>query len=126
MPKANQRYRTITEYIALFPPPVRRLLASVRQAIASCAPTATETINYGIPTFKLGGRNLVHFAAFKHHIGFYPTPAAISFFQKELTGFKQAKGSVQFPLEGPMPIGTIKRMVKFRVNQITTAASKKK
>lgn len=123
MPQPNKPCHTIDEYMVLFPPPVRRLLMAVRQAIAACAPAATETINYGIPTFKLGGRNLVHFAAFKNHIGFYPAPSAISFFQKELAGFKQAKGSVQFPLDQPLPLGTIKKMVKFRVKEAAARAS---
>jgi uncharacterized protein YdhG (YjbR/CyaY superfamily) len=108
---------TINEYIAVFPENVQDILEKFRQAIKKSAPEAEETINYGIPTFKLNGRNLVHFAAFKNHIGFYPTPSAIAAFKKELTPYKQAKGSVQFPLDKPIPFDIIKKIVKYRVKE---------
>jgi uncharacterized protein YdhG (YjbR/CyaY superfamily) len=104
----------IDEYIASFPAPVQAALRQVRAAIRAAAPDAQEAIKYRLPTFVLNG-NLVHFGAFKKHIGFYPTPSAIEQFQDELSGYVNAKGSVQFPLDQPMPLKLISRMVKFRV-----------
>ena len=108
---------TIDEYIASFPDDVKTLLEHMRQTIKKAAPTAEETLGYQMPTFKLNGKNLVHFAAFKHHIGFYPIPSGITAFQKELSVYIQGKGSVQFPLEKPMPYDLVKRIVLFRVNE---------
>jgi len=107
---------TIDEYIAGFSSPVKAKLEEIRQAIRLAAPQAKETINYQIPTFVLNG-NLVHFAAFKNHIGFYPTPSGIEAFKKELSAFEGAKGSVQFPFDQPLPVALIRKMVKFRVKQ---------
>jgi uncharacterized protein YdhG (YjbR/CyaY superfamily) len=117
----------IDQYIAEFPDNVRETLETLREAIRNAAPDADETINYQIPTLKLNG-NLVHFAAFPNHIGFYPTPSGIEKFKKELAGFKTAKGSVQFPLDQPLPLGLIKKIVKFRVaeNKKNTPAKKKR
>jgi len=98
----------------MFPARTQRVLRELRKTIKAAAPDAQETINYGIPTFALNG-NLVHFAAFDEHIGFYPTPSAIVAFRKELAGYPGAKGSVQFPLDKPMPLRLITRIVKFRV-----------
>lgn len=109
---------TIDEYLASFPDDVQGILERMRQTIKKAAPTAVETISYQMPTFKLNGKNLVHFAAFKHHIGFYPIPSGITAFQKELSVYKQGKGSVQFPLDKPMPYDLVKRIVLFRVNEI--------
>jgi uncharacterized protein YdhG (YjbR/CyaY superfamily) len=89
----------------------------VRATIRKAAPEATETIKYGIPTFVLE-ENLVHFAAFKKHIGFYPTPSAMAAFRDQLSAYKSAKGSVQFPLASPMPLKLIERMVRFRVTEV--------
>lgn len=100
----------------MFPKNVQNILERLRRVIRESAPQAEETINYGIPTFKLNG-NLVHFAAFKNHIGFYPTPSAIAAFKKELSPYKQAKGSVQFPLDKPIPCDIIKKIVKYRVKE---------
>jgi len=108
---------TIDVYIASFPDNVQGILETMRRTIKKAAPTAEETIRYQMPTFKLNGKNLVHFAAFKHHIGFYPTPSGITAFQKELSIYKQGKGSVQFPLDKPMPYDLVKRIVLFRVNE---------
>ena len=107
---------TIDEYIAGFTPPVKAKLEEIRQIIRLAAPEAKETINYQIPTFVLHG-NLVHFAAFKNHIGFYPTPSGIETFKKELSGYEGAKGSVQFPFDQPLPLALITKIVKFRVKQ---------
>lgn len=107
----------IDEYIATFPKDVQKVLEQVRAAIKKAAPGAEQTISYAIPTFKLNGSNLVHFAAFKNHIGFYATPTGHAEFKKELSIYRQGKGSMQFPLDQPMPLGLISRIVKFRVKQ---------
>lgn len=107
---------SIDEYISMFPNDVQKRLKEVRETIRKAAPEAKETINYQIPTFKLNG-NLVHFAGFKKHIGFYPAPSGIEKFKDELTMYKGAKGSIQFPLDKPLPLDLIKRIVKFRVQE---------
>jgi uncharacterized protein YdhG (YjbR/CyaY superfamily) len=112
----RRQFKTIDEYIAACPENVRPILEAMRRAIRQAAPQAEETISYAIPTFKLNG-NLVHFAAFKNHIGFFPTPSAIVAFRKELAPYQQAKGSVQFPIAQPIPLGLVKKIVKFRVKQ---------
>ncbi len=109
-------YLSIDAYIESFPADIRERLQAVRAAIRQAAPGAQEKISYQIPTFYLNG-NLVHFAAFEKHIGFYPTPGGISRFRKELSKYKSAKGSVQFPLAEPLPIGLIRKIVKFRVEE---------
>ncbi|NVO12040.1 MAG: DUF1801 domain-containing protein [Bacteroidales bacterium] len=103
-------------YICGFPNEVQILLEQVRSTIRQVAPEAEETIKYAIPTFVLNG-NLVHFAAFKNHIGFYPIPSGIEAFKKELSVYKQGKGSVQFPLDQPMPLELIAKIVKFRLEE---------
>ena len=108
--------KEIDKFIAGFPKEVREILEKVRQTIRDAAPEADETINYGIPTFTLKG-NLVHFSAFKNHIGFYPTPSGIEKFKKELSTYEMAKGSVKFPLEQPIPYDLITRIVEFRVKE---------
>ena len=115
---------TIDEYIAGFPPDVQAILQKIRSTIRKAAPSAEETIKYQIPTFTLQG-NLVHFAAFKKHIGFYPTPAGTEKFKKELAVYKSAKGSVQFPLDQPIPYGLISKIVKFRVKENLAKAETK-
>jgi uncharacterized protein YdhG (YjbR/CyaY superfamily) len=116
--------RTIDEYLAEFPPETRAVLEEVRALIRAEAPEATETISYAIPTFDLGGRHLVHFAGYEKHIGFYPGARGIAAFKEELTGFKSAKGSVQFPLGQPLPADLIRRIVAFRVEEDTRRAAK--
>ena len=108
--------KNIDEYIAGFPEDIREILQQVRGAIKKAAPAAEETISYAIPTFTLNG-NLVHFAAFKNHIGFYPTPSGIKEFEKELSVYKQGKGSVQFPLDKPMPLELIRKIVRYRIKK---------
>jgi uncharacterized protein YdhG (YjbR/CyaY superfamily) len=115
---------TIDDYISAFPKDVQEILEQVRTTIKNAAPTAEEAISYAIPTFKLNG-NLVHFAAFKNHIGFYPTPMGVEEFKEELSIYKEGKGSVQFPLDKPMPLDLITRMVKFRVAKNLSKAAKK-
>lgn len=114
MPKTN--FQSIDEYIQTFPKDVQVILQNLRRTIKNAAPDASEKISYQIPTFTFHG-NLVHFAAFTNHIGFYPTPGAITAFKKELVRYKQAKGSVQFPLDEPLPLSLIQKMVKFRVKE---------
>lgn len=111
-----ENYRTIDEYIIKFPPNVQNILQKIRQLIKDLAPKAKETISYQIPTFKLNG-NLVHFAAYKNHIGFYPTPSAIKEFKNELSIYKLGKGTIQFPINQPIPYDLIKKIVKFRINE---------
>jgi len=108
--------KNIDDYVDRFPKEVQRLLTQMRLTIKQAAPQAKEKISYGIPTLALDG-NLVHFAAFKHHIGFYPTPSAITAFGKELSSYKCSKGAVQFPLDEPLPLALVSRMVKFRVTE---------
>lgn len=107
---------TIDAYISGFPRDVRIMLESLRKTIKESAPSAEEMIKYGIPTFTLHG-NLVHFGAYKSHIGFYPAPSGIETFKKELSVYKNAKGSVQFPLDEPLPLPLITKIVKFRVKE---------
>jgi uncharacterized protein YdhG (YjbR/CyaY superfamily) len=107
---------TIDEFIAIFPKDVREILEKVRETIRKAAPEAEETIGYGIPTFVLKG-NLVHFAAYKNHIGFYPTSSGIARFKDELTAYKTSRGTVQFPLDKPIPYDLISKIVAFRVKE---------
>ena len=115
---ANQKikFRTIDEYIAAFPDDIQLILEKIRKTIKDAAPGAEEAISYQIPTFKLNG-NLVHFAAFKNHIGFYPAPSGSEAFKKQLSVYKSGKGSVQFPLDKPMPLLLIQKIVKYRVKE---------
>ena len=108
--------KTIDEYIAGFPNDVQEILEKIRMTIRKAAPDAEETINYQIPTFTLKG-NLVHFAAYKKHIGFYPAPTGIEKFKNELSVYEGAKGSVKFPLDNPIPFDLISKIVKFRVKE---------
>lgn len=113
---AKTNFKSVDEYIKTFPGDIQKILKQIRQTIKEAAPEAEETINYQIPTYKLNG-NLVHFAAFKNHIGFYPTPAGIEKFKTELSKYGSAKGSVQFHLDKPMPLSLIKKIVKYRVKE---------
>src|SRR5512133_519257 len=108
--------KNIDEYISGFPDEIRLLLEEVRKTIRNAAPEATEAISYQMPTFRLNG-NLVHFAAFKNHIGLYPAPTGIETFSKELSAYKGGKGSVQFPISEPLPLDLITRIVRFRVDE---------
>jgi uncharacterized protein YdhG (YjbR/CyaY superfamily) len=106
----------IESYIEQFPEETREKLESIRQLIRKVAPEATETISYGIPTFKLK-TNLVHFAGYKKHIGFYPTPSGIEAFKQELSEYEVSKGTVKFSLDKPIPYDLIQKIVEFRVNE---------
>ena len=117
---------TIDEYIADFPQDVQKLLQQVRATIKKAAPKAEEKIGYGIPTFTLNG-NLVHFGGYKNHIGFYPAPAGLKAFEKELAPYLAGKGTAQFPIDKPLPLGLISEIVKFRVKQnLEKAGTKRK
>ena len=118
--------QTVDQYIAGFPEDVQAILQKIRATIKKAAPKAEEAIKYQMPTLVLNG-NLVHFAAFKNHIGFYPVPTGIEKFKKELSVYHTAKGSAQFPLDQPMPYGLITKIVKFRVKEnLAKAAAKAK
>ena len=106
------------EYIKTFPKDVQSILEKMRQTIREAAPEAVETISYQMPTFKLNGKNLVHFAAWRNHIGFYPTSSGTEAFKKELSRYKTAKGSVRFPIGEPIPYDLVKKIVVFRMKEI--------
>ncbi|MFD2611271.1 iron chaperone [Paenibacillus gansuensis] len=118
-------FETTDQYISTFPPEVQQLLHQVRQAIREVVPQAEERISYQMPTFALHG-NLVHFAAFKHHIGFYPGASGIEMFQHEFAKYKWAKGSVQFPMDEPLPLDLIRRITAFRVEENKRKAEEKR
>lgn len=115
---------SIDVYISGFPENIQATLEEIRKTIRQAAPEAQEAISYGIPTFVFQG-SLVHFAANKKHIGFYPAPSGIEAFKKELSVYKGAKGSVQFPIDKPMPLELIAEIVKFRVLENQERAKEK-
>jgi uncharacterized protein YdhG (YjbR/CyaY superfamily) len=112
----NNKCSSIDEYIATFPKEVQKRLVQIRKTIQQAAPKVTEAISYAMPTFIYNG-NLVHFAGYTHHIGFYPAPSAIVAFKKELASYKQSKGAVQFAHTDKLPLDLIKAMVLFRVKE---------
>ena len=115
----------IDSYIALHPENIQKLLRQVRATISKAAPDAEEAIRYAIPTFILNG-NLVHFAGFKNHIGFYPAPTGIEAFKEEIAPYEAGKGTLQFPLDKPLPISLISKIVKFRVKENLAKKPRKK
>jgi uncharacterized protein YdhG (YjbR/CyaY superfamily) len=116
---------TIDGYIADSPKDTQEHLKQIREVVRKLVPEAKEDIKYGMPTYVLNG-NLLHFAGFEHHIGFYPTPTGIASFKKDLAPYKQGKGSVQFPLDKPMPLALITRIIKYRLKQNLEKGKKKK
>jgi uncharacterized protein YdhG (YjbR/CyaY superfamily) len=118
-------FSSIDEYIAQFPAEIQSRLQTIRETIQAAAPAATEKISYQMPTFYLEG-NLVYFAAYKNHIGFYPTPSGLSNFEAELTPYRVAKGTAQFQHDQPLPLALITRMVEFRVAENLNKAVEKK
>ncbi len=124
MESNSSDYNTIDEYIALFPEDIQKILNQIRAVIRSAALEAEEKISYRIPTFVLKG-NLVHFAAYKHHIGFYPTSSAIAYFKDQLAGYEISKGTVRFPLDQPVPYELIRQITAFRVKEILEKAEVK-
>lgn len=117
-------FKNTDEYIATFPEAVQQKLQSLRQTILNAAPEAEEVISYQMPSYKLNG-NLVHFAGYKKHIGFYPGAAGIANFVEEIHDYKYAKGSVQFPIDQPLPLEIVTKIVQFRVKQNLEKAKKK-
>lgn len=109
----------VDKYIAEFPKEVQEILQNVRDTIINAAPDVVEKMAYGMPGYKLNGKPLVYFAGYAKHVGFYATPAAHEAFADELNGYKQGKGSVQFPLNKPMPFDLIKRLIEFKMKQLT-------
>ncbi len=112
--ETKKSFTSIDEYIESFPKETQKILREIRATIKAAAPQAEEKISYQMPTFFLNG-NLIHFAAFKNHIGLYPTPSGTEAFKEEIAKYKAAKGSIQLPLDEPMPLNLISRIVKFRV-----------
>ncbi len=107
---------SVDQYIAAFPPEIQKVLTQLRATIKEAAPDAEETISYQMPAYKLQGM-LVYFAGYKNHIGFYPGSSGIAAFTNEISGYKTSKGTVQFPVDQPLPLELITRMVNFRVNE---------
>jgi uncharacterized protein YdhG (YjbR/CyaY superfamily) len=122
----RKKFKTMDEYVRSFPPDVQKILEQLRTTIKEIVPEAEETISYGIPTFNLNGHHLVHFAAFMHHIGLYPTSSGIEAFKEELSSYTYARGSVQFPLEKPIPFDLVIRIVKYRVKEILEGGKTKR
>ncbi|RJP66598.1 MAG: hypothetical protein C4539_11200 [Ignavibacteriales bacterium] len=120
----GSQFKNIDEYINQFPGEIQVLLQSMRQTIKKAAPKAEEAIKYQMPTFTLNG-NLVHFAAYKNHIGFYPTPSGIEAFKNEFSTYKFSKGAVQFPIDEKLPLSLVSRIVKYRVEESTEKAKLK-
>ena len=125
MDASSRKFKNIDEYIENLPPDVQKLLEQLRRTIHETAPDATEAMSYGMPTFKLNG-NLVHFAAFKHHIGFYPTPSGVTAFENELVRYKHTKGAIQFPMDKPLPLDLVRKIVIFRVKESLDGERKQK
>jgi uncharacterized protein YdhG (YjbR/CyaY superfamily) len=119
-PKAEN----VDEYIAGFPKETQKVLKQIRKVVKQAAPTAQEIISYGMPAYKINGCILLYFAAFKKHIGFYALPSGNEAFKKEISNYKTGRGSIQFPLEKPMPIDLIIKIVRFRAKENLQKKSK--
>lgn len=119
------KFTTVDEYISTFPQEIRPILEKMRHTISKAAPKAEEVISYNMPAFKLNGM-LVYYAGYKKHIGFYPTASGITEFEEELTDYKTSKGAIQFPIDKPLPIGLITKIVKFRIAENNEKALLKK
>lgn len=118
--------QSVAEYISRFPEDVQQVLEEVRATIEKAAPEATEGIGYAMPAYSVQGKPLVYFAGYKSHVGFYATPTGHSAFEKQLSKYKQGKGSVQFPLDEPMPLALITKIVKFRLKEVKEKLKAKK
>jgi uncharacterized protein YdhG (YjbR/CyaY superfamily) len=123
--EAGIKFKTVAEYFSSFPESTREILEVMRSTIKQEAPNAQEVISYNMPAFKANGV-LVYYAAYQGHIGFYPTSKPIEVFKEELSAYKFSKGAVQFPIDHPLPVDLIRRMVKFRVQQDSEKVGKKK
>ncbi len=115
----------VDQYILHFPPTTQKLLQQLRKLIRKAAPKAKEVISYGMPAYKLNGM-LVYFAGYKKHIGFYAVPSGIAAFKKELENYKTSKGTIQFPLDKPLPLVLVSKIVKFRIKENKEKAELKK
>jgi len=124
MEPSKKAAKSVDDYIGDFPKKVQRILNNLRSAIKNAAPQAKETISYRIPTFTLRGY-LVHFAAYEHHIGFYPSSSPMKVFKRELSSYQVSRGTIQFPLDRPLPLTLISRIVKFRVKENLTRHKRK-
>jgi uncharacterized protein YdhG (YjbR/CyaY superfamily) len=113
----RDQFATIDEYIASFPPGIQEKLREMRAVIHRAAPEAEEAIRYGIPTFRLDGHNLVHFAAFKDHLSFFPTPSVVEKFRKELSPYTLSKGTIRLPLDKPVPYDLVEQITRFRAEE---------
>jgi uncharacterized protein YdhG (YjbR/CyaY superfamily) len=118
MPMGKKAPATVDAYINAYPEDVRRVLKRMRQTIRAAAPAAVESISYQMPAYKLNGKPLVYFAGWKTHVGFYPIPSGIERFEQQLSRYKRAKGSVQFPLDQPIPYDLVTKIVRFRAKEI--------
>ncbi len=118
MKRRSIGFESVDEYIHSFPKPVQKKLRDLRKAIRELAPDAEEKISYQIPTFYLD-RNLIHFAAYAKHIGFYPTSSGVRAFKSKLSKYKYSRGAIQFPLDQPLPMGLIRKIVRFRIREET-------
>jgi uncharacterized protein YdhG (YjbR/CyaY superfamily) len=123
--KTREKFNTVEEYLSAFPPATRRLLNEMREIVRKAAPGAEELISYNMPAIRQHGV-LVYYAAFKEHIGFYPTASGIQAFQKELSAYEYSKGAVRFPLDKPLPVTLVKKIVQFRVKDDKLRAALKK
>ena len=119
------KFKTVDEYISTFQPGTKGILEEVRKTVKEAAPQAKEVISYNMPAIKMNGV-LVYYAAYKEHIGFYPTASPIDIFKNEISAYKWSKGAVQFPIDKPMPLDLISKIVKFRVQQDSEKAKNKK
>lgn len=115
---AMKMYSSFEEHITSFPPDRQNILEKIRDTIHKACPEASETIRYGIPTFQLNGKNMVHFAGYENHIGFYPSPNGIDEFKKELEPYAKGKGTIQFAWDMPIPYDLISKIVKFRAQEL--------
>ena len=124
--KRKETAKDIDAYISDFPPAVQKILEKIRATIRKAAPDAKETISYQIPTFNLNGQYLIYFAGYKKHVSIYPAPRQSEKFKKELSTYKGGKGTVQFPLDEPIPYGLITRIVKFKAKENAEKAKAKR
>lgn len=122
----RKQYNTIDEYIKDSPPEARTILEKIRETIKKTASNAVETISYQMPAFKLNGKPLVYFAAFKNHIGFYPTPSGMGSFEAKLSSYKSGRGTAQFSLDKPIPYDLIEKIVRFRVRENSVESDSKR
>jgi len=121
----RQQFSDIDAYIGSFPPEIQEKLSLLRATVHRAAPEAEEAIRYGIPTFRLDGTNLVHFAAFKDHISFFPTSSGVERFKKKLSAYKLSKGTIQIPFDMPVPSDLVDRITRFRVAEVRRQADRR-